>query len=379
MNFEPYPFEKLNTLLNGIKPNTDYAPAILTIGEPQFDTPPNIVQTLQDSSHLLNKYPKSSGEIYLKTSMINFIKRRFTIDISPQQIIPTFGTREVLFNLPGFLLFDKPDSTMAYTNPYYKIYEGASTATKSQVIHIDLKQENNFKPQLLSDEQFNRCDIVILNFPNNPTGAVITIDELSLWVAKALEFDFKLISDECYSEIYDDTKPPSVLQACKQIGNDSFKNCLALNSISKRNSAPGLRSGFVCGDENIIQPYGIYRTYVGCAIPLPLQAAQAVAWDDDLSAENFRQIYRQNMTIASEILDIEVVSATFYIWLKVADELEFTKNLYETKNIKVLPGSYLGKADTASQYVRIALVENPQKTKEILTRLKSYIQGQSKT
>ncbi len=377
MNFEPYPFEKLNKLLEGISPNSSFAPAVLTIGEPQFDTPIDIVTTLQESCHLLNKYPKSSGETYLKTSMINFLKRRFDVDIAAEQLAPTFGTREVLFNLPQFLLFDKPSTTMAYTNPYYKIYEGASIATKSDVIHIDLKYENNFKPQLLTDEQFKLCDIIILNFPNNPTGATITSAELSLWVAKALEFDFILINDECYSEIYNDTKPPSILQACILVGNNKFKNCLALNSISKRNSAPGLRSGFVCGDENTIQKYQIYRTYIGCAIPLPLQKAQVVAWDDDKSAESFRQIYRQNMFIAKDILGIDIAKATFYIWLEVADEFEFTRQLYKTQNIKVLPGSYLGRADTAYQYVRIALVENPQKTKEILTRLKLFIDGQN--
>ena len=346
MKFEPYPFEKLNLLLENIKPNTKYTPSILTIGEPQFDTPINIVKQLQNSCHLLNKYPKSSAKIDLKIAMTNFIKRRFDIQLDLNQIIATFGTREVLFNLPQFLLFDIEHSVMAYTNPYYKIYEGASVATKSSVIHIDLKEENNFKPQLLSDKQFQMCDIVILNFPNNPTGATIDEKQLSLWVQKALEFDFVLINDECYSEIYNNTKPPSILQACKLIKNLNFKNCLALNSISKRNSAPGLRSGFVCGDENIIKKYQTYRTYVGCAIPLPLQQASIVAWNDDTNAEKFRKIYAQNMALAHDILGVVIPEATFYIWLDVSDEIKFTQQLYEKKNIKVLPGSYLGQAKT---------------------------------
>ena len=374
MDFEKYPFEKLNELLKDIKPVSDYELSSLTIGEPQFSTPQFIQDELKNSSKLLNKYPKSSGEVYLKDSMISFVKKRFKVDISANQIIPTFGTREVLFNFPQFALFDKQNPTMAFPNPFYQIYEGAAIASRAKIIHMDLTKQNNFLAAL-TKEQMSECDLVILNYPNNPTSATITKDELVKWVNWSLEFNFILINDECYSELYFDVenKPVSLLEACIEVGNSEFKNCMVLNSISKRSSAPGLRSGFIAGDKNILKEYMKYRTYVGCALPLPLQKTAAIAWSDEIHVEEFRKIYKENFKIAKNILGITIPQATFYIWLEVKDELEFTRKLYEEKNIKVLPGSFLGRNGIGKNYVRIALVEDPVRTKEVLTRLNDFI------
>jgi aspartate/methionine/tyrosine aminotransferase len=376
MNFETYPFEKLNKLLYSIVPNEDFEPSSLTIGEPQFQTPSFIQDELKNSSTLLNKYPKSAGENYLKYSMVNFVSKRFDVNLSMSEIIPTFGTREVLFNFPQFYLFGKENPTMAFTNPFYQIYEGAAIASKANIIHLNLTNENNFIPKI-DDKQLKKCDLVILNFPNNPTSATISASELKKWINKALEFDFVLINDECYSELYFDetNKPVSLLEVCKQIGNNDFKNCLVLNSISKRSSAPGLRSGFIAGDKTILKEYMKYRTYVGCALPLPLQKTASVAWDDEQHVGKFRDIYKRNFEIAKDILNIQIPKATFYIWLKVDDELTFTKELFRQKNIKVLPGSFLGRDGIGKGYVRIALVEEEKKTKEVLQRLKDFIDG----
>ena len=376
MNFEKYPFEKLNELLKDIVPNEKYELSALTIGEPKFETPQFIQDKLKETSSLLRKYPSTIGEPFLRESMINFVKNRFNVDLEMNQIVPTFGTREVLFNFPQFALFDKKNPVMAFTNPFYQIYEGAAIASRASVIHIDLIKENNFKA-ILSDEELKRCDLVILNFPNNPTSASMGVEELGLWVKKALEFDFILVNDECYSEIYFDenTKPASLLEASIKVGNSEFKNVLVMNSISKRSSAPGLRSGFIAGDETILKDYLQYRTYIGCASPVPLQEAAAVAWNDQNHVAEFRKIYKRNFEIAQEILGIPTPEATFYIWLEVENDLEFTKNLYKEKNIKVLPGSFLGRGGLGKEYVRIALVENEEKTKESLKRLKDFIDG----
>lgn len=376
MNFEKYPFEKLNELLAGIVPNEKYELSALTIGEPKFETPQFIQDKLKQTSSSLRKYPSTIGEPFLRESMINFVQNRFNITLSLNQIVPTFGTREVLFNFPQFALYNKQNPVMAFTNPFYQIYEGAAIASRAQVIHIDLVKENNFKAYL-SDEDLKRCDLVILNFPNNPTSASMGVEELGEWVKKALEFDFILVNDECYSEIYfDETKKPaSLLEASILVGNSDFKNVLVMNSISKRSSAPGLRSGFIAGDAAILKDYLQYRTYVGCASPVPLQEAAAVAWNDQNHVAEFRKIYKKNFEIANEILGIETPEATFYIWLEVDDELEFTKKLYKEKNIKVLPGSFLGRNGLGKNYIRIALVENEEKTREVLTRLKDFING----
>lgn len=376
MNFEKYPFEKLNELLKDIVPNEKYELSVLTIGEPKFETPQFIQDKLKETSSFLRKYPSTIGEPFLRESMINFVKNRFNVSLKMSQIIPTFGTREVLFNFPQFALFDKKNPVIAFTNPFYQIYEGAAIASRAEVIHINLTKENNFKA-ILSDEELKRCDLVILNFPNNPTSASMDIDELGIWVKKALEFDFILVNDECYSEIYFDenTKPASLLEASIKVGNSEFKNVLVMNSISKRSSAPGLRSGFIAGDETILKDYLQYRTYIGCASPVPLQEAAAVAWNDQNHVAEFRKIYKRNFEIAQEILGIPTPEATFYIWLEVENDLEFTKNLYKEKNIKVLPGSFLGRGGLGKEYVRIALVENEEKTKESLKRLKDFIDG----
>ena len=376
MNFEKYPFERLTELLQDIIPNEKYELSALTIGEPKFETPQFIQDKLKETSSLLKKYPSTIGEPFLRESMINFVKTRFNVSLQMNQIIPSFGTREVLFNFPQFALFNKKNPVIAFTNPFYQIYEGAAIAARAEVIHIDLTKENNFKANL-SDEDLKRCDLVIINFPNNPTSASMSIEELGSWVEKALKYDFILVNDECYSEIYFDekTKPASLLEASLLVGNESFKNILVMNSISKRSSAPGLRSGFIAGDEQILKEYLQYRTYVGCASPVPLQEAAAVAWNDQEHVAGFRKIYKKNFEIANEILGTPIPDATFYIWLEVEDELEFTRNLYKEKNIKVLPGSYLGRNGLGKGYIRIALVENEIKTRDVLTRLKDFIDG----
>jgi len=369
MNFQDYPFEKLTTLLEDITPNSDYEPLTLTIGEPQFETPEFIQKMLQDSSMLLNKYPKTAGEKILKDAQLQFVQNRFNIKLKESQIIPTFGTREVLFNFPQFLLHGKKKPVMAFTNPFYQIYEGAAIASRAKIIHLDLNKENNFKPEL-NPKKLKKCDLVIINFPNNPTASSMDIKELSKWAKAAVKYDFVLINDECYSEIYQDIADPSLLEAAKAVGNKKFKNILVVNSISKRSSAPGLRSGFIAGDKKILKAYMKYRTYVGCASPLPLQHASAVAWSDEKHVEENREKYRKNFELAKEILGIKIPKSTFYIWLEVDDDLEFTKTLYREKNIKVLPGSFLSRGEFKSKHVRIALVENEEKTKEALLRIK---------
>jgi len=377
LHFEPYPFEKLTTLLESITPNSAYSPIALTIGEPQFDTPAFIQKSLAMHSEELRRYPKTAGEAYLNESMRAFVKSRFGVELRANELIGSFGTREVLFNFPQYYLFDKKEPVMAYTNPFYQIYEGAAIASRSKVIHLNLTEENGFKP-VVNEDELSVCDLVILNFPNNPTASVLDLEELGEWVKLALKYDFCLINDECYSEIYTAEKIPSLLEASMHVGNASFKNVLVINSISKRSSAPGLRSGFIAGDAEILKGYAQYRTYVGCASPLPLQAAAAMAWADDEHVQVARDVYAQNFKAAQEILGIETSDATFYVWLKVGNALEFTQRLYRDYNVKVLPGEFLARENKAGEnpgigYIRIALVEETTKTIEALNRLKEAL------
>ena len=330
MKFKTYPFQKLNELLKDIKPNQNFKEMSLTIGEPQFETPNLIQNELKNSTRYLNKYPKTVGEDFLKDSMLNFIKKRFNVKLKKDEIIPTFGTREVLFNFPQFLLFDKKSPKMAFTNPFYQIYEGSAIASRAKIIHLNLTEENNFKPNI-KHKGLKNCDLVILNFPNNPTSSTLKINELGKWVKLALKYNFILLNDECYSELYFDKKPSSLLEASIKVGNYDFKNILVINSISKRSSAPSLRSGFIAGDKNILKNYTTYRTYIGCAIPLPLQYASAMAWNDEKHVKKIRKNYIKNFKIAKDILRVDRPEATFYIWLKVGDDLELQNNFIKKK------------------------------------------------
>lgn len=374
MNFETYPFEKLNTLLENISPNENYAPLSLTIGEPQFETPKFILEALTTAAPLLNKYPKTSGEPILREAMLKYLSTRFNLSLSNEQIIPTFGTREVLFNFPQFLLHEIENSVMAYPNPFYQIYEGAAKATNSNVVYINLEAKNNFE-HVVDEEKLSTCDFVIINTPNNPTSATMIMDELRKWVRLAHKHDFVLLNDECYIDLYLDEPVPSLLNASIEEGNTEFKNILVVNSVSKRSSAPGLRSGFIAGDASILKAYMTYRTYIGCASPLPLQHASAAAWADQEHVDEFRAKYLKNFEIAKEVLNLDVPLATFYIWLEVKDEIEFTVNLYKNYNLKVVPGSFLGRENQGQGFVRLALVYEEEKTRECLERIKRALKN----
>ncbi len=377
MRFEPYPFEKLNTLLADITPNPEFDPILLTIGEPQFETPAFIQNALKESTPLLKKYPKTAGEEYLRESMRNFVMRRFGVELYDAQLVPSFGTREVLFNFPQYLLFDKKDPVIAFTNPFYQIYEGAAIASRAKMHFLNLNEANGYKPEM-DEALLKACDLLILNFPNNPTASCLSLEELGEWVKLALKHDFVLVNDECYSEIYTEKAVPSLLEASVHVGNSDYKNVLVINSISKRSSAPGLRSGFIAGDAGILQGYMEYRTYIGAASPLPLQVAAAAAWNDEEHVERSRAVYRRNFELAEEILGVAMPEATFYVWLKVDNAIEMTKKLYREYNLKVLPGEYLARSDEKGEnpgrdYLRIALVENEEKTKEALLRIKEAL------
>jgi aspartate/methionine/tyrosine aminotransferase len=374
MEFKKYPFERLNDLLSGIEPNNKFDPINLTIGEPQFETPNFIKDTVCNNISLLNKYPKSAGEIELKEAQLNYLERNFNLNLTKEQIIPTFGTREVLFNFPQFLLSSKQEPKMAFVNPFYQIYEGSAIASKAKTIYLELKKENRFLPTL-NKEQLKDVDLVILNTPRNPTASAMDLEELKKWVEVALELDFVLLNDECYIDLYTNEKIPSLLNASIEVGNSDFKNILVVNSISKRSSAPGLRSGFIAGDKEILKDYMRYRTYVGAAIPLPLQMGAISAWMDDSAPEHFRKIYTKNLELASNILNVNMPNATFYIWLEVKDALNKAKELYKNYNLKILPGEFLGREEAGKDYWRLALVYEPNIIKEALTRVSNFLKG----
>lgn len=370
-SFEPYPFEKLRILFGSVEQNKNLNQIAFTIGEPQFETPKFIQEELAATTSFLNKYPKSAGEDILKQAIQQFLEANFSLKLKSCEIIPTLGTREVLFNFPQFLMHNEENATIAYPNPFYQIYEGAALACKAKSVLLELNENNSFKPDINQLEDRIKKDnikLVILNSPNNPTSSTMSINELSEYVKLALKYNFILLNDECYNQIYFECKPASLLEASYLVGNTDFKNILVVNSISKRSSAPGLRSGFIAGDAQLLDKYGLYRTYVGAANGLPMQYAAAKAWADEKHVIEARDRYRKNFEIANKLLGTKTPEATFYLWLKVKNGEEFAKRAYAQESVSVLPGQYLAR-NFATEYVRIALVESEEKTIEGLTRL----------
>lgn len=385
MEFNPYPFTLLKKLLKNVESSQD--DINLSIGEPSFKAPDDVIKSIQENAELIRFYPKNDIDFQLlKKSQINFVKNRFKVDLKNEEIIPTFGTREALFNFPLFVLFDINEPYIAFPNPFYQIYEGATIASNAQPIYMDLNHINNFKPSLKKSD-LKKVSLVILNSPNNPTGQILNIKELEYWVKLALEYNFYLLNDECYSEIYVDDKPPSILEACINVGNTEFKNVFAINSISKRICVPGLRSGFIAGDKEILNKYVVFRSYAGLTIPLTLQKASRVAWENYNYAEIIRKKFAKNIEIAKNIFSNSMIFPySFYLWLKIqdCDEIHlgdnrlfsdeiFALELKKKKGITVLPGSYLGRHNVGYGYVRIALVYEENIMTDGLLKIKDFL------
>ncbi|GAA6948193.1 succinyldiaminopimelate transaminase [Helicobacter pylori] len=370
MIFEPYPFERLRALFKEITPKKKGLD--LGIGEPRFETPQFIQDALKNHTHSLNIYPKSAFEEGLREAQRGFFKRRFKIELKENELISTLGSREVLFNFPSFVLFDYQNPTIAYPNPFYQIYEGAAQFARAKSLLMPLTKENDFTPSL-NEKELQEVDLVILNSPNNPTGRTLSLEELISWVKLALKHDFILINDECYSEIYENTPPPSLLEACMLIGNEAFKNVLVIHSLSKRSSAPGLRSGFIAGDSSILEKYKAFRTYLGYTSANAIQKASEIAWLDDAHAEFFRNIYANNLKLARKIFkDTLIYPYSFYVYLPVKKGENFAKTLYQNEGIMILPALYLGRNYIGADCVRLALVYDTPLLEKPLEIIETY-------
>jgi len=387
----PYPFEKLAQLKKGITPPQDKAHIALSIGEPKHTTPHLIHHALRQHSDGIAKYPTTKGIPELRAAISNWISQRFNIassDISADnQVLPVSGTREALFSFAQAVVDSStPDALVIMPNPFYQIYEGAALLAGAEPYFINTTEQSAYLPNFDSvpDDIWQRCQLVFICSPGNPTGAVISEQEQIKLINLAEKFDFIIASDECYTEIFDDedNPPQGLLETAYNMGNTSFKRCVMFQSLSKRSNAPGLRSGFVAGDADILKSYFQYRTYQGCAQPLPTQYASIAAWQDETHVTENRVLYRQKFNAFIEILanvcHINKPPASFYIWLKTPiDDEDFAQKLFEQQNITVLPGSYLSRdahgTNPGKNHVRIALVAPVEECIEAARRIKHFI------
>ena len=388
---QPYPFERLRGLLADVPPAPDLAPIDLSIGEPRHAPPAFIRDTLIASLDGLGRYPKTAGSDALRASIAAWLVRRHGLPagaVDPaRHVLPVSGTREALFAIAQCVVDRAPGARVAMPNPFYQIYEGAALLAGATPLYIPCAAQADYAPDFAAvpDSVWRDVQLLYICSPHNPTGRVLSLPQLAQLIELAQRHDFVIASDECYCEIYpDDAAPPAgILAACRALGLDGFDRCLAFQSLSKRSSVPGLRSGFVAGDARLIERFGLYRTYHGCALPEHVQAASAAAWADEAHVADSRALYRRKLTAAVATLGgcVALPQGGFCLWLPVpgGDDLAFTRRLYGEYNLRVLPGSYLARADAGQNpgagHVRLALVADEADCAQAMTRLARALAG----
>ena len=390
----PYPFEKLNALKSGVTPPAALKHIPLSIGEPKHDAPAFVVDALVGAMDKLNTYPLTKGIPELRQSIATWLVRRFkltaeSLDIE-KNILPVAGTREALFAFAQAIIDTETEQTplILMPNPFYQIYEGAAFLAGAEPYYYDTTAENNYLPdfEAIADDVWQRCQLLYICSPGNPTGAVLDTETLQNLIQKAQKFNFIIASDECYSELYfDEDQPPAgLLQAAQEMGNTDYKNCVIFHSLSKRSNLPGLRSGFVAGDAEVLGGFLKYRTYHGCALPPTHQIASIAAWGDEEHVKQNRIFYKEKfkavLDILQPVIDVQMPAASFYIWLKTPIcEQEFSKQLFATQHITVLPGSYLSRDNNGfnpgAGHVRMALVAPLDECIEAAKRIKQFIES----
>ena len=385
-----YPFDRLRALLDPVSPPAGLDPIMLSIGEPRHSPPAFVLDVLAANAADWNRYPPIDGTSAFRQSIAGWLTRRFglansTVDPA-RHILPCVGTREALFML-ATLARDAENApanpVMAFPNPFYHVYAGAAVLNNFEPLALASPKENGFMPDLttLSDQTWSDMQLLYLCSPGNPQGAIASLDFLKSALAKARATNTLLVVDECYADLYDKTPPPGALQAAEALGpgekGDLLDGLLIFHSVSKRSSAPGMRSGFIAGDARILEILRRYRNYGGSTMPMPIQAASAALWDDDAHAAENRTLYREKFDLAEKTIGGRFgfyrPEGGFFLWLDVGDGVAAAEALWREAALRVLPGSYLGRpnsdgTDPSRPYIRVALVHPIEIIEDALTR-----------
>jgi N-succinyldiaminopimelate aminotransferase len=374
----PYPFEKLRRLHEGRKTPEGLKPINLGIGEPQHPTPGIIKDALTANFAQLNKYPPTGGSSELRGAIADWNARRYGIALDPaKEVLPVAGTREALFAFAQAVLDPADPGVVLLPNPFYQIYEGAALMAGARPFYVPTPRENGYLPDwsAVPADVWPQVRLAYVCTPGNPAGAVMGQAEWKEILDLADRYGFAVAADECYSEIYNGEPPIGGLQSSYALGR-GYERVVAFNSLSKRSSAPGLRSGFVAGDAAIVAKFLLYRTYHGAAPSSLTQAASVPAWADEAHVEENRAKYRAKFEIARRVIpDAPIPPGGFFLWLPVEDDEAFALRAYEEAGLTVLPGRYLAREvegrDPGAGHVRVALVADMDTIDEALTRLRT--------
>ncbi len=388
---KPYPFERLAALLGGLPRPAD--PIALHIGEPKHAPPGFVIDALRD--HLpaqLGAYPLVKGLPALRQAAARWLETRYGLGRvdADGMVLPVNGTREALFSFAQAVIDPGNRPLVILPNPCYQIYEGAALLAGAEPCYLPLTEACGYRGDLDSIDPavWARCQLFYLCSPNNPTGVVLDTDYLARLIELADRYDFVIAGDECYAELYQDEAQPPVglLQVCQQLGRTRYERCVVFHSLSKRSNLPGLRSGFVAGDPDVLEGYRAYRSYHGCAVPNATQLASALAWRDEAHVVENRAAYRDKFTavlrVLKQALAVQAPVATFYLWLDVrGDDEAFARALYAASGVSVLPGTYLSRpangGDPGAGRVRISLVASTAECREAAARIADFVSSKA--
>jgi len=378
-----YAFPRLRALLDSHAPGSN-RPINLTIGEPRHPYPPFVAEILAREALDYGKYPPNEGTPEMRAAIARWLERRYGLaQVDPDRhVLALNGTREGLFQV-AFIAVGEPalgeKPAVLMPNPFYQCYAAAALSAGAEPHYIPAGRAENFLPGFagLDPALLARTALVYFCSPANPQGTVAGLEYLKSLVALARVHDFLLVVDECYAEIYDSAPPPGGLQAAAAL-NGRFDNVLVFHSLSKRSNLPGLRSGFVAGDEKAIARFKLLRSYGGAPSPLPVQKAVTAVWGEESHVEENRALYRRKVDAAEKILGarygFQRPAGGFYLWLDVGDGEAATLKLWKDAGVRVLPGRYLARDDAAGrnpchEFIRVALVEELDMTEEALHRM----------
>jgi N-succinyldiaminopimelate aminotransferase len=383
----PYPFEKLRELMADVVPSREHRPISLGIGEPKHATPALIEEAIRASLGGLSAYPATAGEPKLRQACAAWVQRRYGVTLdAAAQVLPVNGSREALFSLAQTVLdASRPGATVVCPNPFYQIYEGAALLAGAQTAFANSDPARNFAADWsqIDAATWARTQLLYVCSPGNPTGAVMPLAEWATLFELSDRHGFVIASDECYSEIYFRDEPPlGALQASQALGRPAFRNLVALTSLSKRSNVPGMRSGFVAGDAQVLKDFLLYRTYHGSAMSLVVQAASIAAWNDEAHVVANRALYRDKFArvapLLAGVLDVQLPDAGFYLWAGVpgSNDVAFARGLLAQYNVAVLPGSLLARnahgVNPGAGRIRMALVAGVDECVEAAQRIASY-------
>ncbi len=387
---QPYPFQKLRELFAGVVPAEGLTPINLSIGEPKHPTPEFIKQALTANMAGLSTYPLTQGTDALRQAIGAWCARRYGVELDPAtEVLPVNGSREALFAFAQAVVDpSRHKKRVVSPNPFYQIYEGAALLAGATPYYLNTTAENGYRMEWESvpEDLWEMVQLVYVCSPGNPTGKVMSLADWKTIFDLADQHGFVIASDECYSEIYfDEANPPlGALTAAKEL-NRGHKNLVVFNSLSKRSNVPGLRSGFVAGDAEVMKKFLLYRTYHGSAMSPMIQAASAAAWEDEAHVVENRRQYAEKSAAVQPVLNgvmrAPMPDAAFYLWAGVpdGDDLAFARELYARKHVTVLPGSFLAREakgqNPGKGMVRIALVDGLQQCQEAAQRITDFIKG----